>query len=221
MASSPAVAPSTAKRGFLDTVMQPSVDRIIAIVACIPFIWLTYYRFTHFQLGIPLIAFSVGTLVLLATMIVRRAPTRVTPNPLFWALAFFASYWPMMTVTFIQRGRAVAPAMLVDTLAIVSMLMMVWARLSLGRNIGLVPAQREIVTSGAYQYVRHPIYGGIFIAILGLILKAYSPRNVALQSTQIALFVIKSIVEERFLSADPQYAAYLNKVRKRWIPFVL
>jgi len=111
--------------------------------------------------------------------------------------------------------------MLVDTLAIVSMLMMVWARLSLGRNIGLVPAQREIVTSGAYQYVRHPIYGGIFIAILGLILKAYSPRNVALQSIQIALFMIKSIVEERFLSADPQYAAYLNKVRKRWIPFVL
>ena len=223
MASSPAgVAPAiAAKRGFIETIMQPRVDRIIAIVACIPFVWLTYYRFTHFQLGIPLIAFAVGILVLLATMIFRRAPKRVTPNPLFWALAFFASYWPMMTIGFLQRGHAVAPTMVADTLAIASMLMMVWARVSLGRNIGLVPAQREIVTSGAYRYLRHPIYGGLFIAILGLMLRAYSPRNVALHSTQIALFMIKSVVEERFLSSDPQYAAYLKKVRKRWIPFVL
>jgi protein-S-isoprenylcysteine O-methyltransferase Ste14 len=37
----------------------------------------------------------------------------------------------------------------------------------------------------------------------------------------ILWFLIKSIVEENFLRADPQYAAYLQRVRARWIPFVV
>jgi len=28
-------------------------------------------------------------------------------------------------------------------------------------------------------------------------------------------------VEEDFLRADPQYAAYMKKVRARWIPYVI
>jgi protein-S-isoprenylcysteine O-methyltransferase Ste14 len=34
-------------------------------------------------------------------------------------------------------------------------------------------------------------------------------------------FLIKSIIEENFLRADPQYAAYMQKVHARWIPFVV
>jgi len=223
MTSSPAAAAPAlaAKRGFIEIVTQPWVDRTVAIIACMPMVWLTYYRYTHTRLGIPLLAYAVGTLVLVATMIFRRAAKRLTPNPLFWALAFFATYWQILTLALMQRGHSAAPEWLVDTVAIISMVVMVWARLSLGRNIGFVPAQREIVTSGAYRYLRHPIYCGLFLAILGVALKAYSPRNVALLGAHVALLMIKSIVEERFLSVDPQYAAYLQKVRKRWIPFVL
>jgi protein-S-isoprenylcysteine O-methyltransferase Ste14 len=225
MSSTPGVAATSAaqpsKRSFIEFVTQPAVDRVVAIVACVPFVWLTYYRYTHWPLGLPLIAFSTGIVVLLLTMILRRAPKRLTPNPWFWALAFFATYWPMLTLSFMQPGRPVVPAVVVDSVAIIGLLVMLWARFSLGRNIGFVPAQREIVTSGAYRYLRHPIYGGIFITIFGVMLRAFSPRNAALMGTQIALLMVKSVVEERFLAADPQYAAYLQKVRKRWIPFVL
>ena len=225
MSSSPGAAASTAaqgsKRGFIEFVTQPAVDRVVAIIACVPFIWLTYYRYTRWPLGLPLIAFSTGTVVLLVTMILRRAPKRLTPNPWFWALAFVATYWPMLTLSLMQPGRPVVPALIVDFLAVIGLLVMLWARFSLGRNIGFVPAQREIVTSGAYGYLRHPIYGGLFITIASVVLRAFSPRNAALMGTQVALLMIKSMVEERFLAADPQYAAYLEKVRKRWIPFVL
>jgi protein-S-isoprenylcysteine O-methyltransferase Ste14 len=104
---------------------------------------------------------------------------------------------------------------------VLSLVVLLWARVSLGKNIGFVPAQREIVTSGAYAHLRHPIYTGLFIAMLSVALRSYSSRNVALLATGALLLMIKSIVEERFLSADPQYAAYLQKVRNRWIPFVL
>ena len=32
---------------------------------------------------------------------------------------------------------------------------------------------------------------------------------------------VKSLVEEDFLRDDPEYVAYMQKVRARWIPFVI
>ena len=55
-------------------------------------------------------AFAVEILVLLATMIFRRAPKRVTLNSLFWTLAFFVTYWPMLIMALMQRGYAVSAA---------------------------------------------------------------------------------------------------------------
>src|SRR5512140_3528542 len=43
----------------------------------------------------------------------------------------------------------------------------VWARVHLGRNWGMPmteKAEPELVTSGPYRYVRHPIYSGILLA---------------------------------------------------------
>jgi protein-S-isoprenylcysteine O-methyltransferase Ste14 len=101
------------------------------------------------------------------------------------------------------------------------LLFTIWARLSLGRNIGFVPAQREIVTAGAYRCVRHPIYTGLVLSYLAVALRIYSPRNVTLLAIAIFWMLVKSFVEERFLGAEPQYAAYMTRVRARWIPFVI
>jgi protein-S-isoprenylcysteine O-methyltransferase Ste14 len=49
----------------------------------------------------------------------------------------------------------------------------VWARLHLGRNWGMPMTQRaepELVTSGPYRFVRHPIYSGLLTAMLGTVL---------------------------------------------------
>jgi hypothetical protein len=88
----------------------------------------------------------------------------------------------------------------------------------LGRNIGFVPAQREIVTVGAYRYMRHPIYTGLILRFLAVALRIYGPRNAALLATAVFWMIVKSFVEESFLRADPQYAAYMTTVRARWIP---
>ncbi len=46
----------------------------------------------------------------------------------------------------------------------------VWARRHLGKNWNIEPSiqqDHELVTSGPYRFVRHPIYTGLLIAFLG------------------------------------------------------
>ena len=66
----------------------------------------------------------------------------------------------------------------------------------------------------------HPIYTGLFLSFIGFILRAYSVSNLLAAATVMALFMIKSVVEERFLAHDEQYAEYLRRVRWRWVPGV-
>lgn len=49
-------------------------------------------------------------------------------------------------------------------------------------------------------------------------LRAWSPTNVALALCGIGFYLIKSVIEERFLAVDPEYADYLARVRYRWFP---
>jgi protein-S-isoprenylcysteine O-methyltransferase Ste14 len=115
-------------------------------------------------------------------------------------------------------GRPIAPSIVINGFALLSAAIFIYARLSLGRSIGFVPANRGIVTRGAYKFVRHPIYTGLFVAMVAFVLRSYAPQNLLMASIIVMLFMIKSVVEERFLRADPEYAAYLQRVRRRWIP---
>jgi protein-S-isoprenylcysteine O-methyltransferase Ste14 len=225
MATQPATPPAPAPNlssNIIRVLAQPWLDRTIAAVACLPLAYGVYYRYTHFRHGLPLIAAVLNTSVLIVTMVIRRPPKRVTPNPWFWLLAFVASYWLVFIIFFLQRGSPLAPDWITDSLAILGLTVMLWARFSLGRNIGLVPAQRELVHTGAYAFMRHPVYTGILITSIAFVLRAYSPLNASLMGLGVFWFIpIKSLVEERFLRADPQYAAYMQRVRARWIPFVI
>ena len=210
--------PATTSWSFMRMITAPSVDRVVAIVSIVPFAYLTYLRFTEGVFNIPRVSSIIVGFLLIGTMVVRRAPVRVTPNPWFWLLAFVATYGAVGSSLFAQRGVPLAPAIVTSTIAILALGITAYARLSLGRNIGFVPAQRRLVTSGAYAYMRHPIYTGVFVGYAGLILRAYSPLNLAMFTFIAALFMIKSVVEENFLKSDPLYAEYMQLVRFRWFP---
>jgi protein-S-isoprenylcysteine O-methyltransferase Ste14 len=95
-----------------------------------------------------------------------------------------------------------------------------WGIRSLGQNItpGIEPlATGELVTSGAYARIRHPIYTGIVLALTGYTL-AWSNWTLALIVGGIVLqyFDAKARVEERWLiSRFPKYQAYMLHVPRR------
>jgi protein-S-isoprenylcysteine O-methyltransferase Ste14 len=100
----------------------------------------------------------------------------------------------------------------------------VWARLNLGRNWGMPTSQRvdpELVTSGPYRFVRHPIYSGLLTAILGTAL-VNNLFGLIVVAVLVGYFYYCGTVEERNLTATfPRaYPEYRSRT-KMLIPFLL
>lgn len=208
--------PTSAFGGILE---NPWFDRAMAVIACVPFVFFGYERYMYGGFTIPLVVLWIELLLLIVPMIIRRPPQRVSLNPWFWILTFVETYW--LLVPILGHGRPVVSKAVSSAVALFGLAIVVWGRFSLGRNIGFIPAQRKLVMSGAYRYVRHPIYTSLFVVYISIALDLYSVRNVILIAIGMFWFVLKSFVEEGFLRQDPQYAAYMQKVRARWIPFVV
>jgi protein-S-isoprenylcysteine O-methyltransferase Ste14 len=206
------------KRHVVDLLYIPWVDKTIAVIAIIPNAIGLYWRYTDNRLNFVRVVASIQVFLLIITMIIRRTPLRVTPNPWFWLLAFVATYGMFVFTAFGQTGVALVPTIIPDVIAITSAAVAIYARLSLGRSIGFVPANRGIMTGGAYRFVRHPIYTALFLTLAALTMRSFTPINLAGALTIFTLFVVKSVVEERFLSEDKHYVEYMKKVRWRWLP---
>jgi protein-S-isoprenylcysteine O-methyltransferase Ste14 len=202
---------------FLTT---PWVDKTIAVVAITPNVIELYHRYTDANLSFVRATAGIQTIILIITMIFRRTPVRVTPNPWYWLLAFVATYGIVAFYAFAPRGAPIVPIMVPNVLVLISVAIMIYARVNLGRSIGYVPADRGIITSGPYKFVRHPIYSGLFVTLFAFLLRAYTPLNLLLCVIIIGLFMLKSVIEERFLRDNPEYTAYMQQVRYRWIPGV-
>jgi len=100
----------------------------------------------------------------------------------------------------------------------------IWARVHLGRNWGMPMTQKaepELVTSGPYRVVRHPIYTGLLLGLLGTAL-ANNLLGLVVVAVLGACFYYSASVEERNLTAafPAAYPAY-RAGTKMLIPFVL
>jgi protein-S-isoprenylcysteine O-methyltransferase Ste14 len=99
----------------------------------------------------------------------------------------------------------------------------IWARVHIGRNWGTPMSRKdepELVTSGPYRLVRHPIYSGILVAGIGtaVALSWAWLIAVALAGTY---FVYAAVVEERNLTDEfpGNYPAY-KQATKMLVPFI-
>lgn len=100
----------------------------------------------------------------------------------------------------------------------------VWARLYIGRNWGMPMTRREepeLVTSGPYRLIRHPIYTGIITALAGTAL-AISLWGLIVVAVFAGFFVFSAAREERFLAGEfpGAYPAYQART-KMLFPFLL
>ena len=118
----------------------------------------------------------------------------------------------------LQEGIAIVPLYVAAPLQFLALWMVIWGKMSLGRSFAILPANRGVVTGGAYRFVRHPIYAGYLAGHILFLLSSFSVYNFTVYAI-ITLFQIHRILrEERILALTPEYRDYLERVRYRLFP---
>ena len=100
----------------------------------------------------------------------------------------------------------------------------VWARVYIGRNWGMPMSHKadpELVTTGPYHKIRHPIYSGIILGMVGTAIAVSLYWLIAVVLIGV-YFVFSAVIEERnmtklFPTAYPPY----KHATKMLIPYVL
>jgi protein-S-isoprenylcysteine O-methyltransferase Ste14 len=158
----------------------------------------------------------------------------------FWLLRLVAAVVFLFVETRIARGTAhfTNPELLFSrgifpqsavlgwaaaVLSVIGVGFAIWARVHLGRNWSPRPAVKEhheLITTGPYAYVRHPIYTGLILMALGMALTG--------SIWGIGVFIIASFTlilrigkeEKIMLELFPNEYSEYQKRTKRLVPFV-
>lgn len=108
-----------------------------------------------------------------------------------------------------------------QVLVIAGFVLMILASLRLGRGLTATPvpnARGELITGGLYRYVRHPIYTGVLLIVVGLTLRSGSFLTLAVAAVTVVFFDRKAAWEEaRLRERYPGYDEYASRT-PRFIP---
>jgi protein-S-isoprenylcysteine O-methyltransferase Ste14 len=84
-----------------------------------------------------------------------------------------------------------------------------------------VSGEQQVISSGPYAVVRHPMYAGAFLLLLATPLALGSWVSIPLPIPVILVIIVRLLDEEKFLSANLSgYEAYRQKVPYRLLPYV-
>ena len=114
----------------------------------------------------------------------------------------WADHWPVPT-WLAWTGYALIAA----GIAVVAV-----AALRLGPGLTPTPVPNEqgtLTTTGLYRYTRHPIYSGVLLAVVGLVVRSGNIATLLVGLATIAFFTYKAQWEEqRLLDRYPDYEEY-------------
>jgi protein-S-isoprenylcysteine O-methyltransferase Ste14 len=156
--------------------------------------------------------------LVVALTLIRRPAGTVDRSWVARLLTGFSTFGPNL-VTPIAVG-ALAPEVMTIALSGAGLVIVVLGKLSIGRSFGLAPANRGIVSTGLYKFVRHPIYLGYLVTHLGFAIANPAGWNLfVLVAADVAL-MLRAVREEQTLTRDEAYRAYTERVRWRIVPGV-
>jgi protein-S-isoprenylcysteine O-methyltransferase Ste14 len=163
-------------------------------------------------------AFFLEQAWFVALFLIRRPPQVVTDRPGAWLLAAAGTFGGLLL-----RPQGAHPVWGVQVGLGVQLLGLALALASLatlGRSFGFVAADRGVVTRGPYSVVRHPMYATYVLIQCGYVLQAISVRNIVVLALATGCNAGRAVCEERVLTANSDYAAYCQRVRRRLLPGV-
>ncbi|WP_408263223.1 methyltransferase family protein [Paraburkholderia phytofirmans] len=165
---------------------------------------------------ITLLFLVVSACFTVGLSLVSRVPMRRDWRPFAFLCAMGGTYY--FLAVRLAPGVQLVPEAVGAALQLLGIGWQLFAKASLRRSFGILPANRGVVSRGAYRFIRHPMYLGYFITDIGFLLVNFGLQNLLVYGCQFALQVGRIVREERLLSADEGYRTYKGRVRYRVIP---
>ena len=107
---------------------------------------------------------------------------------------------------------------------VLAIALMPWARRSFrpGQfNIHAEPKEGQMISSGPYQFIRHPMYASALVIIWSGVLGHFSYLNLVIGVMVTVVVSIRIRIEEQYLRAHyPEYLDFSRKT-KMLIPYVI
>ena len=147
--------------------------------------------------------------VLALLMILRRQPLGKASG-FYPRFAAVAGTFMSLAIVMLPARELSTPLYVVSTLLIVGGIgFALYAVIELGRSLSMLPEARRLVTNGPYSVIRHPLYLGEAIALVGITLQYLSPWALALLLLQCIFQLERMKNEELVLSrVFPEYRDY-------------
>jgi protein-S-isoprenylcysteine O-methyltransferase Ste14 len=169
----------------------------------------------HVAMRLSTIAFM---LLIAAAVILRSRPSGKATGlePRISALA--GTFMVYIFALFPRRELSLSLEMISTLLTLIGTVGAVFALARLGRSFSVMAETRQLVTSGPYRLVRHPLYLTEEIAVIGLFIQFASVWTILLLTLQIGFQLRRMQNEEAVLMAGfPEYGVY-RQTTARLIP---
>lgn len=159
---------------------------------------------------------SIAFLFLLAIMAVVRGRARgkargVEPR----ISALVGTFLVYAVALFPRRELSVGGEIAATTLILLGTAFAVYALAQLGRSFSVMAEARQLVTSGVYRVVRHPLYVAEEIAVIGLVTQFLSYQALLLAAVHLGFQLRRMRNEEAILiNTFPEYGAYKEKTAR-------
>jgi protein-S-isoprenylcysteine O-methyltransferase Ste14 len=146
------------------------------------------------------IAISIGILALLSVFI-------------FSALAHRFGWSPVPAYGSFAGDVLVALGLFIDLL--------VFKENSYGGSTVEIVTDQKVISTGPYALVRHPMYVGVLLMLIGIPLALDAWWGLAIIAAAMPALIWRILDEERLLKKDlPGYEEYTHRVRYRLVPYL-
>ena len=173
------------------------------------FVFLFIIRVKQFSDGeVAAILLAIQS-ALAAFLLVMHKPVERISHPLMSLIAWLCALLPL--TFFVEHANILRFA------SLPGLLLALWSLIALGFSFSIAPEDRGIVERGPYRFVRHPMYLGEILSLLGLCISANNTWNWFALLLFVRLVMVRISAEERVLAG---YEWYRKSVRWRFIPGV-
>lgn len=169
------------------------------------FVFLFIVRVLQFSNGDLIAILLALQSALAAFFLVMHKPVEQVSHPLMVVVAWMCALFPFVFTVDDANVLYSLPGLLLT----------LWALIALGFSFSIAPEDRGIVMRGPYRFLRHPMYLGEILSLLGLSLFAKNIGNWFSLLLFVFLIVIRISAEERIIA---NYENYRSSVRWRFIP---